>query len=212
MMGQTLSNFSKLLQGGIRCLAQGHFGLVREALSDRGWWRKDAPDFTRPIEIAMSVYKSSRRGRLTLFAGALIHGLLAGKLSLRKPKLFTGKESSIAFGELKTKNFSGVVIFYDGQMNEELSGGWVVKQASEAGVEIYEHTPVQSSDPSGRVFISTDSTKNYDLVINATVPWAALLNGKNKVKTNFTLTLVRGSHLLLEHRLKHSYLFPDPTC
>ena len=211
VMCQTSSNSSKLLHGGIRYLEQGHFGLVREALSDRAWWMTAAPDVTRPIEIAMPVYKSSKRGRFTLFAGALLYGMLAGKLSLGKPRLLSAKKSSNAFGELKAKNLSGVVTFYDGQMNEELLGAWVVKQARDAGVEIHEDTPVQSFDPSGRVVISTDSTKNYDFIINATGPWAAYLNDQNNVKTNYTLTLIRGSHLLLDYRVKHSYLFQDPT-
>ena len=210
VMAQTSSNSSKLLHGGIRYLEQGHFGLVRAALSDRAWWLKAAPDVTRPIEIAMPVYKSSKRGRFTLFAGALLYSMLAGRLSLGKPRLLSATKTSIAFGELKAKNLSGVVTFYDGQMNEELLGAWVVKQAREAGVEIHEHTPVQSFDTSGRVVISADSTKNYDLVINATGPWAAHLNEQNKVKTNYTLSLIRGSHLLLDYPAKQSYLFQDP--
>lgn len=210
VMCQTSSNSSKLLHGGIRYLEQGHFGLVREALRDRAWWMRAAPDITRPIEIAMPVYKSSKRGRLTLYLGALIYGALAGKFSLGKPRLLAAKKSSIAFGELKATNLSGVATFHDGQMNEELLGAWVVKQAREAGVEIHEHTPVKSLDPSGQVVINTDSTRHYDLVINATGPWAAHLNEQNKVKTNYTLTLVRGSHLLLNYQVKQSYLFQDP--
>ena len=118
VMCQTSSNSSKLLHGGIRYLEQGHFGLVREALSDRAWWMTAAPSVTRPIEIAMPVYKSRKRGRFTLFAGALLYGMLAGKLSLGKSRLLSAKKSSNAFGELKAKNLSGVVTFYDGQMNE----------------------------------------------------------------------------------------------
>ena len=89
-------------------------------------------------------------------------------------------------------------------------GAWVVEQAREAGVDIHEHTPVQYFDSSGRVVMSTQITKNYDLVINATGPWAAHLNEKNNVRTDYTLNLVRGSHLLLDYRVRQSYLFQDP--
>lgn len=210
VMRQTSSNSSKLLHGGIRYLEQGRLGLVREALVDRAWWMKAAPDITRPIEIAMPFYKSSKRGRLTLYLGALIYGILAGRFSLGKPRLFTEEESLGVFCELKTVDLSGAVTFYDGQMNEELLGGWVVTQAREAGVNIHEHTPVQAFDTSGRVFIGAESVKKYDVVINAAGPWAACLNEKSKVKTNFALTLVRGSHLLVDYQVNHSYLFQDP--
>ena len=83
----------------------------------QGMWMTAAPG-TRPIEIACQSTNPVRTP--TLFAGALLYGMLAGKLSLGKPRLLAAKKSSIAFGELKAKNLSGVVTFYDGQMNEEL--------------------------------------------------------------------------------------------
>ena len=43
---ETSSKSSKLLHGGIRYLEHFHFGLVREALSERAWWLKEAPRYT----------------------------------------------------------------------------------------------------------------------------------------------------------------------
>ena len=211
LMGQTSSNSSKLLHGGIRYLEHGHFGLVREALSDRAWWMKTALNITRPIEIAMPVYRSNKRGLFKLYAGAKIYSLLAGRFSLGKSRLFKAKEASAAFGELDTRGLSGIVTFFDGQMDEELLGKWIIQRAREAGVQMHDYTPVKSFDTSGRIEIGPDSTKRYDVVVNAAGPWAAHLNEQNKIRTNFTLTLVRGSHLLVDYQLEHSYLFQDPT-
>ena len=211
LMSQTSSNSSKLLHGGIRYLEHGHFGLVREALMDRAWWMGNAATVTRPIEIAMPVYKASKRGLFTLYAGALIYGLLAGRFSLGKARLFARKEAAATFSELGAQDLSGVVTFFDGQMNEELLGSWAVDRACEAGVEIHERTPIESFDTSGRLKIGADSVKYYDLLINAAGPWAANLNERNNIKTDFSLDLVRGSHLLINHQLQHSYLFQDPN-
>jgi glycerol-3-phosphate dehydrogenase len=210
LMSQTSSNSSKLLHGGIRYLEHCHIGLVREALVDRAWWMENAPKITRPIEIAMPVYKTSKRGLFTLYIGALIYRLLAGKFSLGKSRLFNSKKSAANFSELKTKNLSGIVTFFDGQMNEEGLGCWLVNQARVAGVQVHENKLISSFDTSGRILIDSDCEKRYDIVVNAAGPWAADLNKKNRISTDFSLELVRGSHLLIDHSLQNSYLFQDP--
>ena len=42
----TSSRSTKLVHGGVRYLAQGNIKLVREALRERGWLLKNAPDLT----------------------------------------------------------------------------------------------------------------------------------------------------------------------
>ena len=46
--------------------------------------------------------------------------------------------------------------------------------------------------------------------MNAAGPWAAQLNEKNKINTKFYLRLIRGSHLILDHKISSSYLFQEP--
>lgn len=211
LLGKTSSASSKLLHGGIRYLEQGHLGLVRESLLDRAWWLKNAPHATRPIEICMPVYRDSTRGLLRLFAGAKIYELLAGKFSLGPSRLLRYNEMMVSSSELKNENLIGAVTFYDGQMDEEKLGFWVRDRAIEAGVKIYEGKKVTYFNTSGDLSIKSDRLKRYRLIINAAGPWAAELNKQNNINSRFSLNLVRGSHLLIDYKIKGSYLFQDPS-
>jgi glycerol-3-phosphate dehydrogenase len=211
LLGETSAASSKLLHGGIRYLEQGHIGLVRESLLDRAWWLENAPHATRPIEICMPVYRDSSRGLSKLFAGAKIYRLLAGKYSLGPSRLLKYNQLIKSHSELKRKNLIGAVTFYDGQMDEEKLGFWVRDRAIEAGVKIYEDEKVNSFNTSGDLSTKRNGSKRYCLIINAAGPWAAKLNEQNNIDSRFSLDLVRGSHLLVDHKIKGSYLFQDPA-
>ena len=46
--------------------------------------------------------------------------------------------------------------------------------------------------------------------MNAAGPWAAQMNELNKIDTKYYLRLIRGSHLILDHKVSGSYLFQEP--
>ena len=187
------------------------FGLVRESLKDRAWWLKNAPHATRSIKICMPVYRNSSRGLLKLFVGAQAYRLFAGKFSLGPSGLLKYNELIQSYSELKDNNLVGAVTFYDGQMNEESLGLWVRDKAVEAGVRIHEDEKVNSFNSAGYISTELNLSKRYHYVINATGPWAAELNNKNNIDSRFSLELVRGSHLLINHKIQGSYLFQDPS-
>ena len=79
---ETSSKSSKLLHGGIRYLEQFRFGMVREALIERAWWLKEAPQFTRVSRFYIPIDDFSPRSRWVLYAGAKLYQLLAGHRGL----------------------------------------------------------------------------------------------------------------------------------
>tara|TARA_B100000900_G_scaffold323590_1_gene283173 strand:- start:525 stop:1610 length:1086 start_codon:yes stop_codon:yes gene_type:complete len=208
LLGKTSSASSKLLHGGIRYLEQGHISLVKESLRDRAWWLKNAPHASRPIEICMPVYKKSPRGLLKLYTGAQIYRFLAGKFSLGPSKFLKKNQLN---NELKDQNLIGAITFFDGQMDEEKLGLWVRDKAIETGVKIYEGERVISYNNSGEISTKLNLLKKYDCIINAAGPWAAELNEKNNIDSRFSLDLIRGSHLLINYKIKKSFLFQDPA-
>src|SRR5258707_13233681 len=56
----TSSKSTKLVHGGIRYLPNFDFGLVREALVERGILLKNAPFLVRPIGFLLPIYKGDR--------------------------------------------------------------------------------------------------------------------------------------------------------
>ena len=73
ILSETSSKSSKLLHGGIRYLEQGHIPFVYKALIDRYWWKLNAPDLCKTIEIVCPVYRNSPRGKFKMFFGAKMY-------------------------------------------------------------------------------------------------------------------------------------------
>lgn len=211
LMGGTSSASSKLLHGGIRYLEQGHLSLVRESLRDRAWWLQHAPHATRAIEITMPVYRRSQRGIWTLYVGAQLYRLLAGKFSLGGSKIMRMNKANPVNTELREQDLRGIVTYFDGQMNEQRLGLWVIENALKSGVKVFENVQVERVTRSGLIYLESDVARKYDCVINAAGPWAEELNKKSGIDTNFSLDLVRGSHLLIDYELEGSYLLQDPS-
>jgi glycerol-3-phosphate dehydrogenase len=210
VLQQTSSSSSKLLHGGIRYLEHGHFGLVRESLKDRAWWLKNVPKHTRRIEICMPVYNNSRRSIAKLYSGAILYRILAGSHSLGPTKWYGRNKTLQLRGEIKEKGLKGSVSFYDAQMDEQNLGNWVREKSIAAGTEIFEEERVERYSTSGEIKSLRFGHKQYDFIINATGPWAFEMNKLNNIESNYYLRLIRGSHLILDHKLSNSYLFQEP--
>ena len=56
--GGTSSRSTKLLHGGVRYLAQGNVGLVKEALHERTTVLRNAPHLAQPLPFVMPSYKA----------------------------------------------------------------------------------------------------------------------------------------------------------
>ena len=75
----TSSRSTKLVHGGVRYLAQGDIGLVREALYERGLLLKNAPHLVKNLSFVIPNYRWWEGMFYTIGLG--IYDLLAGKLS-----------------------------------------------------------------------------------------------------------------------------------
>ena len=72
----TSSRSSKLIHGGLRYLAQGDIGLVREAARERAVLRRLAPHLAEPLWMMMPT--ASLAGRMKMQAGVWAFEKLAG--------------------------------------------------------------------------------------------------------------------------------------
>src|ERR1700748_1760948 len=88
----TSSRSTKLVHGGVRYLAQGNIGLVREALYERGLLLKNAPHLVKNLSFVIPNYHWWEGMFYTIGLG--VYDLLAGKLSLGRTKHISKKEIS----------------------------------------------------------------------------------------------------------------------
>ena len=117
----TSSRSSKLVHGGLRYLEMFDFGLVREALEERGLLlTRLAPHLVRPVPFLYPLHRTVERPYVG--AGLALYDALAmaGKYEMGLPKhkhLFRKQIARIA-PDLRTDALSGAVRYYDCQVDD----------------------------------------------------------------------------------------------
>src|SRR5918911_958068 len=83
----TSSRATKLVHGGVRYLAQGNIGLVREALYERGLLLRNAPHVVHDLAFVVPAYRWWEKSFYGL--GMTAYDLLAGSLGLGRSKILS---------------------------------------------------------------------------------------------------------------------------
>ncbi len=209
LMGATSSASSKLLHGGLRYLAQGHVGLVRESLRERGWWLEAAPALTSRLEILLPVYRGGSQPRWRLRLGLLLYDLLAGRQRLGWHRWVPRARLLERAPNMAAAGLRGAFAYYDGRMDDHALGLWAAEQARQAGARLYTHSPVTQVSENGGVRVG-DQWHPHDRVINVAGPWAAELLRASGLEPAHTLSAVRGSHLVIARTPPGAFLLDNP--
>ncbi len=200
---QTSSATTKMIHGGLRYLENLHIALVRESLRDRAWLLEHLPDLVKPVEILLPVYDDSPRSRLVIRAGLILYDLLAGRNNIARHEALTADELTTRV-PLVRAGLRGGFSYRDAQTDDYALARRVVASAIEEGATVREQTPVLSLRRSGKewiVAIAGGALERFDFVVNAAGPWMNALLAENRIRSRYRLSLVRGSHLVLNHRI-----------
>ena len=172
----TSSRSTKLVHGGVRYLAQGNIGLVREALYERGLLLKNAPHLVKNVAFIIPNY--SWWGRVFYGIGLSIYDLLSGKLSFGKTKHLNKKETLNRLPGIKAKGLYGGVVYHDGQFDDARLAVNLAQTCLEQGATVLNYFKVtgliknDQKKVSGVAAIDVETGKTYQLkakiVINAT--------------------------------------------
>ena len=196
---QTSANTTKLIHGGIRYLERGHVGLVRESLRERAWLLEHLPQLVRPVEFYLPVYDDSPRLRSTLSFGLTLYDALAGRKNIERHRSAPADEIAER-APLTKAQLRGGFRFWDAQTDDYAMARAVAASAMADGVTIRENTRVASLQMDGKQWIVNDGER-FDFVVNAAGPWMNELLAANHLRSRYCLTLVRGSHIVLKHRV-----------
>lgn len=211
LLGATSAASSKLLHGGLRYLEQGEFRLVREALQERRWWIKKAPTLTRRLPILYPIYQDGRRSRWQLKIGLSLYDWLSGKRGIGRHRWLSAAHVARLSPQLSLTGLTGAYLFFDGQMDDQKLGQWVVQQAHKAGVTLHQQQAVQRLSADGRLWLEgrADALR-FDRVINVAGPWSNRLLEQSGMAVPQQLDLVRGSHLLLPPLCRYGHMLEVP--
>lgn len=137
----TSSRSTKLVHGGVRYLAQGDIGLVREALYERGLLLRNAPHLVKNQDFIIPNYTWWDGGFYTI--GLKMYDLLAGKLSLGTSVHLSKAETLQRLGNLQADGLKGGVLYHDGQFDDARLATNLAQTAIEQGATLLNHFDVR---------------------------------------------------------------------
>ncbi|RYU77178.1 glycerol-3-phosphate dehydrogenase/oxidase [Hymenobacter persicinus] len=202
----TSSRSTKLVHGGVRYLAQGDVGLVREALHERGLLLQNAPHLVRNQDFIIPNY--SWWGGSFYTIGLKLYDLLAGRLSLGASRHLSRAETLARLGNLRAQGLRGGVLYHDGQFDDARLAVNLAQTAVERGGTLLNHCAVGGllKDGQGQLtgVVATDQETGtvYELrakaVVNATGVFVDEIRQLDQPGARPLVRPSQGVHLVLD--------------
>jgi glycerol-3-phosphate dehydrogenase len=203
----TSSRSSKLIHGGLRYLEQLHFGLVREALHERGLLQQTlAPHLVWPIPF---VYPIEHRiwERAYMTAGIALYDGLAklGGSKLPHQWHLSNRELRRVFPGIKKDAFVGGIRYYDAGTDDARYVLAVARTAAGEGARILSSTRVTGLQRDGHKVTGVTATclesgrlieTRAKAVINATGVWTDSVE-RLAGDTHTDVTASKGIHIVI---------------
>ena len=174
----TSSRATKLVHGGVRYLAQGNIGLVREALSERTTLLQSAPHLADALPFVMPSYKWWESPFYGI--GLKAYDALAGKASLGPTELLGTQETLRLLPNAKPEGLFGGVKYWDGQFDDARLALALARTAQNHGALVINYCAVVDLLQDGGKLVGLEcqdreTGKNYKVraicIVNATGVW-----------------------------------------
>ncbi len=206
----TSSKATKLVHGGVRYLAQGNIGLVREALHERGLLTRNAPHLVWPLGFVVPAYQVFDQPFYGI--GLKVYDLLAGARSLAGSRWLSHREALAAVPTLAEhvggRPLRGGNLYFDGQFDDARLAVTLMRTLFDVGGTALNYLRVTGLQQQGGILtgvmaqdmLSPDGPTfrlRADCVINATGVWA---DGVRQLEDGHARALVspsQGVHLTL---------------
>jgi len=199
--GQTSSNSSKLIHGGLRYLQYGDLPLVFEGLQERRRLMQIAPHLCRPIEFVFPGYRGERPSLFTLGGGIAMYNALALWRPPATSRRVAAHEVYDLAPALRSAGLQGAQIYVDCQTDDARLVLENVLDAETAGAVCANHLFVEQivHDRRGRAraaaVIDRETGARFEiqarLIASATGPFTdGFLKGSRRLRPTLGVHLV----------------------
>ena len=198
----TSSRSSRLLHGGLRYLAQGRIGLVREASVEKVVISRIAPHLAAPLPFIFPTHRGTEWKRWKLAIGVKAYDLLCSGQNLGKSEVLSQDETLAKLPGLDPKGLTGAVRYFDGLTNDARLVLDTIRSAAAAGAIVANYAALEHATADGETWkcrVSDRLDKGADVelrarcVVNATGAWAETL-----AASGVELRLTKGVHLVVD--------------
>jgi glycerol-3-phosphate dehydrogenase len=200
----TSSRSTKLVHGGVRYLQQGHIGLVRSALRERGRLRQNAPHLVHPLPTIVPLFAAWEGPYYGL--GMKIYDWLSGKLSLGRSEWLGKAETLSRLPTLEPRDLRGGILYWDAQFDDARLLVNMMQTAIDCGAVCVNYAAVrQLVKRTGRVEgcivedVETKKSIRLDarVIINATGPFSDFVRRLDNPSAQEAIATSQGIHLML---------------
>ena len=136
----TSSRATKLVHGGVRYLAQGNIGLVREALHERSAMLDNAPHLAQRLPFVMPGYRWWEGGFYGV--GLKAYDALAGRHGLGRTEWLGAQRTLELLPGAKADGLRGGVRYWDGQFDDARYTVALARTALQRGALVVNHCAV----------------------------------------------------------------------
>jgi len=200
----TSSRSSKMIHGGLRYLAQGDLGLVREAASERKAVEAIAPHLTRLTPFIVPA--KNMAGIAKLNAGLWTFEKLGGVAKDRKHQTWSREELAKNEPALRTDDLAGAIVYPEYLTDDARLTLANVRSATIHSAVVASYAPVTELMVEGGHVVGAVAADSLGsggarvrakVVVNAAGPWVDALRSLEDGAAPKRLTLTKGIHVVL---------------
>lgn len=201
----TSSRSTKLVHGGVRYLAQGRIGLVREALAERSILLANAPHLVHPQRFVVPVYR--QWDRLMLGVGLTAYDWLAGRHSLGASRLLSPADTLAALPGVRREGLVGGIAYHDARFDDARLAVTLMRTVFDLGGLALNYLPVTGLRHAAGRIAGGDARDaetgevfaiEAKVVINAAGVWADDIRHLDSPDSPPQLAPSQGAHLVID--------------
>jgi glycerol-3-phosphate dehydrogenase len=198
----TSSRSSKLIHGGVRYLAQGDVGLVREAAAERLTLKRIAPHLAVAVTMVLPTY--ARTTHMKLGAGLWAFEKLATVEERDRHRMWDRAEALANEPALAPEALFGAVAYGEYLTDDARLVLDNVRGAHLAGALCANHVEVTGLERGSAVvrdaFGGGEFRVRARVLVNAAGPWASEIERRARIAGGLRLQLTKGVHLVVTHQ------------
>ncbi len=200
----TSSRSSRLLHGGLRYLAQGRIGLVRESSVEKIILTRIAPHLATPLGFIFPTRRGTEWKKWKLSIGVKLYDLLCGAgKNLGKSQTLSRDEVVSRLPQINPDHLTGAVRYFDAMTNDARLVLDTLRSAEGHGATLLNYAPVRQTRREGQLWSAdlTDANRGLPFAVQArAIVDAAGAWADRFPASGVKLRLTKGVHLVIDRQ------------
>ncbi|MGE7624017.1 glycerol-3-phosphate dehydrogenase/oxidase [Viridibacillus sp. NPDC096237] len=207
----TSSRSTKLVHGGLRYLKQFEIKEVAELGKERAIVYENGPHVTTPEWMLLPFHKGGTFGKVSTSFGLRVYDFLAGVKKAERRRMLSKEETISKAPLVKKEGLLGGGLYVEYRTDDARLTIEVVKAAAEKGASIVNYAKADKFIYNNQnkiigvevldVLTGKSAQVQANKIVNATGPWVDKLREVDGSKSNKSLILSKGVHLVFDQSI-----------